>query len=276
MKPIDMDVDGDISMSQWKSVERKKTYFFQWIGVLADHQKGDDPITELNFVPTIYSYKSYFNPLYAGNVSFDEVVEHGHIGDEIIMKENSCRAEMGDPLITTSQAGQVSGGHLFNFSNEIEGYVNVTHGESGGQSINTENFRKYSFYTTLDVQNASRMPEWGVLVYIYGPDGKKKLMRRHQVPINTRRSGKYTLIFVFATNWQLPPVSMAEEETLFFRVIPYWGMPNMSGVVEGNDANTLKKRPIKYEMDDITDEIMKKDGKAQWGTVMPNIDLNKN
>ena len=275
MTPIDMDVDGDISVSQWKSAERKKAYFFEWIGVLSNYQKGEDPITEVNLVPTLYCYKSYFNPLYAGNVSFKEVIERGHIGEEILMKENRCRVEMGDPLITTVQAGQVSGGHLFNYTNEIEGYVNVTHGESGGQSINTENFRKYSFYTTLDVQNASRMPEWGVLVYIFGPDGKKKLMRRHQVPIDTRRSGKYTLIFNFATNWQLPAVSMAEEETLFFRVIPYWGMPNQSGVVEGKDANTLQKRPIKYEMDDITDEIMKKDGKAQWGTVMPNIDLNK-
>ncbi len=263
-------------MSKWISADAGETYHFKYAKELRKDAEGKS-VTEINLVPTIYNYSSRINILYAGIQNMEGAKEY--VKDEFLIKEHACQIEVGDPIITTLKAGQISGGDLFNFSNEIDGYVDVNKGASGGQSINTEDFRKYEFYTTLDVKNASRMSQWGVWVYIYGPDKETKLMRHHRVPIDQRRSGKYTLLFSFATNWNKEKVTSSadrSDEKLYFRVIPYWGSPVASGdaTIDGKDAKSLKKNPIEYEMPSILEDIMDKNGNINWGSVLPEVDLH--
>ena len=93
---------------------------------------------------------SYFNPLYAGEVSFEDAIKH--FGDEIVMKDNACTIELGDPSITTIEAGQISGRPTFDFADDHEqgGYVSTEDGEHGGQSVMVKKeLRGYKIYTTV-------------------------------------------------------------------------------------------------------------------------------
>lgn len=269
IKPYDAN-GGDIeSMSQWKSAEKGNVYYFEWIGTITDHKKGEDPITEVTLVPTLYSYKSYFNPLYAGEVSFEDAIKH--FGDEIVMKDNACTIELGDPSITTIEAGQISGRPTFDFADDHEqgGYVSTEDGEHGGQSVMVKKeLRGYKIYTTVKVDGGTRLREWGLKIYIFGPDGKKRLLRR-KLPVNKLRSGTYTFIFYFESDWGTTKSIDTENQHLYFRIQPYWDEPRTSGgIIEAQDAASLKKYPINWEMEDTkSDEILEKNNNAKWGTI---------
>ncbi len=269
IKPYDANW-GDIeSMSQWKSAENGNVYNFEWVGTITDHKKGEDPITEVTLVPTLYSYKSYFNPLYAGKVSFEDVIKH--IGDEIVMKDNACRIELADPDITTLEAGQIEGvwnGDYDFASHEQGGYVSTEDGEHGGQSVYEKpSLRRYTIYTRIKIDGGTRMKEWGLKIYIFGPDGKKRLLRR-KLPVNKLRSGTYTFIFNFESDWGTKQSIDTSKEHLYFRIQPYWSDPRASDLIEAQDAASLKKYPIDWEMEDTkSEEILGKDNGSKWGTV---------
>ena len=260
------------SLSQWGKAKEGVTYNFSYYGNIEKYKQDDLPVQEVHLVPVLAA-GMMDNP-YA-EYDFADVDAKpflwyiGFPGMEL--KDNQCPIELTDPMIRTVEASQIEGTELTDNnpnSHETGGYVSTEKGEQGGMStMYKPTLRGYTIYTTVKVEGGSRMREWGLKIYIFGPDGKKRLLRR-KLPVNKLRSGTYTFIFYFESDWGTKQSIDTKNQHLYFRIQPYWSDPRASGDVEAQDAASLKKYPIDWEMEDTkTDEILGKNNGAKWGTV---------
>ena len=100
------------------------------------------------------------------------------------------------------------------------------------------------------------MKGWGLTVYVLSPN--KKWLMKKIIPVNKLRSGLYTFLFSFYSDWA--PQSMANEEgdnvaRLYFRVTPYWEIASDNEVMtcQAADRKSTKSYPIEYFCDNNTD-----------------------
>ena len=265
-------INGErLTPSAWGEAEEGKTYYFDWIGQLKQYEKDDIPITEAHLVPALCSFQ-YYKP--AEDPSNDLMIEKlsTDFFDFIEIQDREYTVDLKDPLITTLTADQIEGrwNDDYDFSgHEQSGYVSTDDGEHGGASVlDKPILRKYTFYTSVNVQGGTNMKEWGLKIYIFGPDGKKRLLRR-KMPVNKLRSGIYTFVFTFDSDWGTKQSIDTSKQHLYFRVQPYWNNPRASGAeIEAQDAASLKKYPINWEMEDKLSSTILGGGKnSAWGTI---------
>ena len=110
------------------------------------------------------------------------------------------------------------------------------------------------------------MKGWGLTVYVLSPN--KKWLLKKIIPVNKLRSGRYTFLFSFFSDWA--PQSMANEEgdntsKLYFCVTPYWEMELEGEVMTYNatDRKSTKSYPIEYFLENNSnywDNIKKNKG----------------
>ena len=268
MQPV-KDTGEKLAGEDWKEVEEGKTYFFDWIGVLKDKEK-ETTITEAYLVPALCTFE-YYKP--EENQGKGQMIENLYTDffDFIEVQDKACLLEMGDPVITTEEAGQIEGkwDDDFDFAgHEQQAYIDPEGKDKGGQSVyEKQMLRDYTVYTTVNVQNGTQMREWGLKIYVFGPDGDKRLIRRKLV-VNKLRTGIYTFIFHFRSNWGTKTSIDTKNQHLYFRIQPYWSDPRASGEIEAQDKASLKKYPIDWEMEDTkSEEIKNKRNNGKWGTV---------
>lgn len=271
--PRDDNFNNITSPSQWGKAKEGTTYNFIYRGNIAKYKKDDLPVQEVHLVPVLATLM-IDNPTaefdFSGIDTKPFLWNIGFPGMEL--KENECPIELTDPVVKTVEAGQIEGTELTDNNpngHETGGYVNTETGEQGGQSTMYKPvLRGYTIYTTVKVDGGSRMREWGLKIYIFGPDGKKRLLRR-KLPVNKLRSGTYTFIFYFESDWGTKQSIDTENQHLYFRIQPYWDDPRTSGgIIEAQDAASLKKYPINWEMEDTkSEEILGKNNNAKWGTI---------
>ena len=215
---------------------------------------------EVNFMPYIYS--------------IDKTT--GAIEDVILMKDDVIQQEMGNPKAQRTFSTQIYSGQYLNFSHDSNGYINAGwtgDGDQGPQSTTIESFNQFEYLTTVEVKNGSRMQDWGLKVYIFAPDGKTRLLRR-KIPVSINRSGKYTFIFTFLTNWE-PSASYKDghEECLYIRVQPYWQDLNGGQTFEATDYRSTFKEEIHFNCPDMREYYMGQEGSERFGTIK-SVDLN--
>ncbi len=268
MQPV-KDTGEKLAGENWKEVEEGKTYYFDWIGVLKDKEK-ETTITEAYLVPALCTFE-YYKP--EENQGKGQMIENLYTDffDFIEVQDKACLLEMGDPVITTEEAGQIEGkwDDDFDFAgHEQQAYIDPEGKDKGGQSVyEKQMLRDYTVYTTVNVQNGTQMREWGLKIYVFGPDGDKRLIRRKLV-VNKLRTGIYTFIFHFRSNWGTKTSIDTKNQHLYFRIQPYWSDPRASGEIEAQDKASLKKYPIDWEMEDTkSEEIKNKRNNGKWGTV---------
>ncbi len=272
MVPTDI-MNKPLNSSDWKNAKEGETYHYYWKGLLNKQQKEGMPITEAHLVPVLMGLYNDVDYLYPGTLTQSNMNSMGNIlADAIEVKDREISVDLGDPVITTVEAGQISGQPTYDFSDDHEqgAYVSTGGDEHGGQSVMVKKeLRRYTFYTTVKVQGGTQLKEWGLKVYIFGPDGKKRLGPRHKLRVNKLRSGIYTFIFSFETDWGTTTNIDKENQHLYFRVLPYWTNPRASGdEIEAEDAASLKKYPINWEMEDTkSEEILNKGNASKWGTI---------
>lgn len=261
-----------LTSSEWKNVDEGETYWFYWKGLLNEHEKDGMPVTEAHLVPVLMGLFSNIEDLYSGTPTQSNMDIIGKIlADAMEVKGSECAVDLGDPVITTLEAGQIEGTALTGDDlngHEQGGYVSTEDGEHGGQSVMTKKeVRGYTVYTSVKVQGGTQMKEWGLKIYIFGPDGKKRLLRR-KLPVNKLRSGTYTFIFYFESDWGTTKSIDTQNQHLYFRIQPYWSDPRASDFIEAQDAASLKKYPINWEMEDtMSDDILNKSNGSKWGTI---------
>lgn len=253
-----VDENGNvIPPSSFGRIQENKDYNFRYYGI------DDDDVMEIHFQPALCS----FNTESEFSSSWNDFLTTAL--DNVILSDHTQFYEVGKPVINTHTSFQTYGGPNYDFT-DSQGALDVnSSGDSGGASFDPKTLSQFKFMSCLDVRNGSRLQEWGVKVYIYDPN-KKRIFRR-RVPINHNASGRYTLVFSFITNWK-PSRTMTDgsEETLFYRVIPYWGDENGGQKVDAQDTGSKAYREIKAELMDITPQ--EKEG--MWGSIMPEIDLD--
>lgn len=268
----------ELTSNKWSGVETSKTYRFWWMGNIDNLRKeGQDEIRQCYIVPVLTSIHTIV-PGYAGPLKIEESSKY--FGEMIVLDKSKTIVEVAKPCITTVGSGQIWGNTYEDTKanpHYSEGYISQTYGDVGAicSVDNIPKMRMYQFYHTVNVTSGSRMGSWGVKVYVFDTNGKTRLYRR-KVPINQLRSGRYTFIFSFMTDWK----QRGTGEKLYYRVQPYWEDPQLASgdeAFEADDDGSLKKWPLEYECvdeDDIEKAIRSEKG-TTWGTVK-DVNLNNN
>ena len=247
LAPADYNYKELPDLSKYEEVE-KKAYYFVWNGDLKAKAKElgvEGDLSDLHLVPYLYSLEGY-NPYFAGSSTWR--VLQNYIGnDGIELDNNALQIDAGEPRITTYIADQLWS----------------TEGSAADR-------RFIGFFSTVDVKNGGRVKDWGVKVYIY--DHQKNLIKTKSGasyyvirPSNANRSGRYTFIFTFETNWSEyasyydkdgnPITDVKKDMCLYFRVIPFWTNPNVQGgqkteYLNATDYDSKHHHPLVYEMKD--------------------------
>lgn len=245
------DLEQDIKARP--EVEEKTTYRFKATGIV------DDDESEVHFVPYLYSLKK------EKDASATDIMD-AYVDDAIMCDKDQIDYEIGKPVAAVFTANQLCGIPLNDWSDYTEGYVDYSGTETGGHSaMNPQDFHKIKYCTTVDVRNGSRMQSWGIRVTIYDLNGKVLLQPR-KVPINVCKSGRYTLVFSFVTNWK-PMHSVEGGEKLYIVMRPYWKFEGNR--YNANDVVSKRKWEIEYDFPDVSFNISKLGGSEEWGTIMP-------
>jgi len=247
----------------WGNDFFKREYYFSYFNDI------DPDITEVHFVPTLTAFEigSDLTPDWNYNVK-------NYFYNETDLENDEVPLEIGDPSITTEKTQQTYGGECTDFEALKSGqFINSDGGSidwTGGQSIDPDLLSLFKFMTKVRIFNASRMLECGLKVYIYNKN--KEIIRRLVVPIKEPKSGFYTYQFSFVTDWVGPTEGISSDEKLYYRVIPYWHDSHIGTETKASDTKSLKYNEIAYRKNlvDIDDKDV-----STWGTVMPEIDLNK-
>lgn len=190
--------------------------------------------------------------------------------EEIILMDDSKLVELGIPKIESQtypiQLAQYPDNYNFAVSNVLD-----VDADSRTQSVDPSTMQLYcyKFIATVNVYNATRMTEWGLKVKVYDPDKKKLLSKK--VKINKFKSGRYSCIFTFDTNF----FPIASDQHLFCSVSPYWY--DSDGV--GHDATDYSSKYIQtlYLMDKDNSTLFKENTykDSSWGNILPTKDLSE-
>lgn len=152
-----------------------------------------------------------------------------------------------DVCIVADGTKQTYGGENLDFTGEVNGYIDQNADGSGyGASVDPSTLRQYRFATQVAVRNGSYLSSWGIKVEVFSPEGKRSV--RKKIPMNPNKTGIYTLVCNFYTNWQ--KLVSGDPVPMRFRVTPYWIDSN--GV--SHEGKASAKLPIEYECADITPE----------------------
>ncbi len=252
--------------TDFPNYELKETgYYFVWNGDLKAKAKElgvEGDLAELHLVPVMYTLTGY-NPYFGGNITWTNLEKY--IGNDAMEMDNyALQIDAGEPRITTFIADQLWS----------------TEGSAADR-------RFIGFFSTVDVKNGGRVKDWGVKVYIY--DHQKNLIKTKSGasyyvirPSNANRSGRYTFLFTFETNWSEyasyydkdgnPITDVKKDMCLYFRVIPFWTNPNVQGgqkteYLNATDYESKHRHPLVYEMkEDGTTEAILSDTK-KYGSV---------
>lgn len=157
--------------------------------------------------------------------------------------------EAGIPTVSINEecTKQTYGGENLDFTGEVNSYIDQNADGSGyGASVDPSTLRLYRFATLASVRNGSYLQKWGIKVEVFTPDGKRSV--RKKIPMNPNKTGFYTLICSFYTNWQ--KLVSGDPVPMQFRVTPYW--VDSQGV--SHEGKASAKMPIEYECVDITPE----------------------
>ena len=250
----------------------------------------DSKLSESTLVKAGKTYHFYYDGDFSANVgevhfrpAFSRAsdITSTQVFPKIILAstKDATMCEIGNPSISTVGTLQVLGRPSFDytfFDDGTKSYVDMKNGEYGGEmSVDPSqvSLRQYKYMTILNVLNGSRMSKWGVKVKIFGPSGKC-LMRR-KVPVNKAKTGRYTLIFSFMTDWKKPD-GVSEKMSILMQ--PYWEDINGGAKGEADDNLSLKKWPIEYELldedGDYADKTLKpSETDGYFGKICPEIDL---
>ena len=198
-------------------------YYFKWVGALPEG------VYYCTVVPCVLS----------GSQNF-------------VFPEYKQTVETSEPDISIVADGtkQTYGGVLGEFdltNGEVNGYIDQNADGSGyGASVDPSTLRLYKFATEAAVRNGSYLSSWGIKVEVFTPEGKRSV--RKKIPMNPNKTGIYTLVCSFYTNWQ--KVVSGDPVPMHFRVTPYW--VDSSGV--SHEGKASAKLPIEYDCADITPE----------------------
>lgn len=173
------------------------------------------------------------------------------MGETLIFPEYKQVVETGAPDISIVADGtkQTYGGEIIDFTvnGEVNSYIDQNADGSGyGASVDPNTLRQYRFAAQAAVRNGSYLQKWGIKVEVFTPDGKRSV--RKKIPMNPNKTGFYTLICTFFTNWQ--KLVSGDPVPMQFRVTPYW--VDSQGI--SHDGKASAKMPIEYECVDITPE----------------------
>ena len=245
-------------------VETGEDYFYCYEGYL------NEASTDIHFVPVIVDVgndKDDMTGDWENNMKKFQRNTFGADAEAVV--------EVGPSCITTEKSQQIYGGPNFNFDAEesgdfIDSGGGKLNGGSGGVNIDPSQLSMYKFATKLKIFNATRIMNGSCKLYVAIYNKDKKVIAKRWVKIKQPKSGTYTYIFQFVTDWK-PVINeyvSQEEEVLYYRVLPYWS-DAMDGEKKYIDKNSKKYYEIKYRIDEV-----KVDSKSKWGTIMPEIDLN--
>ncbi len=220
---------------------------------------------EVHLIPYLYSLKKGGSE--PTSTDFDDLVDN-----VLFCTDDEITLEIGKPTISLREANQIYGAPLYDWSNYTEGYVDANGTETGGYSmINPQDFSMYKYYAVVDVTNGSRIASWGVRVTIKDAAGNVLLSPR-PVPFNVSKSGRYTLLLSFITNWK-PRMSIDGGDKLYIQIRPYWKDANGGQRYNANDAKSKKEWPIEYEHEDQTKKFKDSGGSESWGTILPEKEV---
>ena len=198
-----------------------KTYNFTYMGELPEG------VTEVHFRPFLVTEDPPFGAPY---------LIYGDIS-------NVGMAEVGIPEIYTITSGQLGGQPFYDFSyfdDPNRRYVDTENGLMGTEmslDYTKVHLREYDFYTMVKVLNGSRMQKWGIKVKIFTPEGKQIVSKK--IPVNKLKSGVYTIVFNFITNWERGPSS---GQQMSYTVMPYWEDLNGGAKHDASDDEASRKR----------------------------------
>ena len=248
------------NMGDWKTIQQNTTYDFVWQGDLKQvaQENKKERIDEVHMIPILYTYKSGYNPAGDSPLEAKPFIQDAEM---IVMDGYPTWQNVAEPLIYTTSTGQLSSEDLGMHES----------GSLIGQGDNTwamaKHVQRYEFYTTVNVTGGSRMKEWGLDLKIYNPQ-KKRISGSHRIiKVNKLRSGTYTFIFRFDSDWE-GNKSLVDDDgkeipnQLYFTVKPYWIDPRTSGATTyATDNLSTAKHPIKYDFNDevMQDLIMERD-----------------
>lgn len=258
MHPLDENFEPIMTRKQGL-VTTGKTYWFKYDGEIPKNT------SEMHLVPDFIAYK-YENSL------FDP---EKYIADEMIFKDEQYLVESGTPSIQLVTADQVCGERLNSWDDFTEGYIDASGTETGGHSTLSDprDFSIFKYYGVVDVRNGTHIASWGARVTIYDSTGKVLLSPR-KVPFNVNKSGRYTLLLSFISNWQ-PKLSIEGGDKLYIQIRPYWKDANGGTRHNANDAVSKTKWPIEYEREDRTGSLKAFGGSEEWGTILPEKELEQ-
>ncbi|MBP5770130.1 MAG: hypothetical protein J6W75_02070 [Bacteroidaceae bacterium] len=253
--------DDEVSGEEYGKAESKKTYYFKVQGPY------EQLVDEVHFMPCLYTLD-----------------DDNNIEKELPCEDAEQVVEVGNPRIKTEVAIQTFGGrNSFDFSNSADNGVVYTEGGNGGdeggggQSIDVSQLNKFKILGRFLVLNGSRIKTWGIKVHIFNAKGKRILRRK--IPINKCKSGVYSIVLSFLTNWEPPTASVSGDEgKLSYRITPYWSYESefQRATIdeEAKDAISTTKFKLNYPVDDITPDFNSNKGySSEWGEILPEKEL---
>ena len=252
--------------SQWSTIRNDEQYLFRYFTSvnLLKQISGLEKVENVYLVPTYVSLKS--DDILHTDYNFDDKPVQEAIDEMVEVKDASMMIDLAKPNISTIDAQHLE-------SKDMDGIISkgtyISKDKGGVQKAGKENevyVRKYSFYSCMMVQGGSYMKEWGLTVYVLSPS--KKWLLKKIIPVNKCRSGRYTFLFSFYSDWA--PQSVANEDgdniaKLYFRVIPYWvvELEGETMTIQADDKRSTKIYPIEYFCDNEAnywDNIVKNKG----------------
>ena len=258
---------GDIKDNKWIWMRRSGGELYlpsnQWMMIKNDEQYGFREITGMNILQQIAGKKeisyAYVVPAFVSfntdnllhvNENFDSKAITGDIDEVVEFKNEAVMIDLARPSIQTLNAQHLES---MDVSGSIDKgtYVSNEGNNPGVQKASKTSqayVRQYFFYTSVQVTGGSFMKGWGLTVYILSP--RKKWLLKKIIPVNKLRSGRYTFLFSFFSDWV--PVETAYEEDhiehLYFRVTPYWEVEaeGERAIIQAEDKKSTKDFPIDY------------------------------
>ena len=254
--------------SDWDMIKNDMNcYFRQYTSIdVLKQRSGLDKVEYVYLVPAFVSFKPNTDDILHTDYNFDDKPVQDAIDEIVEFTDQSVMLDLAKPNIKTLDAKHLES---MDMDGTISNGTYISKDKGGVQKAGKGNeaaVRQYFFYTTVQVQGGSFMKGWGLTVYVLSPS--KKWLLKKIIPVNKCRSGRYTFLFSFYSDWA--PQSMANEEgdntsKLYFCVTPYWEMELEGEVMTYNatDRKSTKSYPIEYFLENNTnywDNIKKNKG----------------
>lgn len=229
-------VDKDNNLITVEEADERTNYYFYWIGNIPDD------VSYCTLVPCLGSTKPDLDKESVICTDYQQVLEVGKPKIDIISK--LTHQSYGGEAITAYNVVKGS----------AESYVDVNAESSGGGvSIDVNKLRQYDLMAGFSVKNGSYIDSWRIKVEIYDQYKKKLATVPVKMSAKNNKTGVYTLVFTFFSNWAKDGLSSGNPPPMYYKVRPYWTpaaeAQNADGSssakeVRGNSSDFI---PIEYE-----------------------------